>query len=312
MTTVLCGVLGTVAGEASARAEDSAEALIQKGIALRTNGNDYEALPLFQRAYELAPTPRASAQLGLVEQALGRWPEAEGHIGKALEARRDPWVDRNRKVLGQSLTTIRQHISFVDISGEPAGAEVTVNGRGVGRLPLAAPVRVGQGYIEVELAAPGYLPAKRTITASGAQAYQLFVKLERSKPVEPTTGAPPVAVATSSATQPAAEPAAPGRGLRIAGLAVGVAGLVAVGNGIRLSVRVHDLNSTVHEGDAAGEAEGRAASRDQWISYGIGAAALVGGGVLYYLGLQQAEAKGLSMAFSPLPGGAMGIAGVHF
>jgi hypothetical protein len=312
MSMIACGPLGALALVVTpAQGAESAEALIQKGIALRTNGHDFEALPLFQRAYELAPTPRANAQLGLVEQALGRWPDAEDHIGKALEARRDPWVERNRKLLGQSLETIRQHIGFIEVSGEPAGAEVTVNGRGAGRLPLAAPVRVGQGYVEVELSATAYLPAKRTINVTGAQAYQLFVKLEPQKALAPPP-APPVVAPQTIAARPS-EPASSGsgRGLRIGGLALGVAGAIAVGNGIRLSVRVHDLNGSIHEGDAAGEAAGRAASRGQWISYGVGAGALVAGGILYYLGLEQ-DPKGPTLALAPLPGGAMGTAGIHF
>jgi hypothetical protein len=315
VSMIACGPLGALAlVETPAQGAESAEALIQKGIVLRTNGHDFEALPLFQRAYELAPTPRANAQLGLVEQALGRWPDAEDHIGKALDARRDPWVERNRKLLGQSLATIRQHIGFIEISGEPAGAEVTVNGRSAGRLPLLAPVRVGQGYVEVELAATAYLPARRTINVTGAEAYQLFVKLE---PLEPkkalaAPAAPPVVTTqTTAARRPEPASSGSGRGLRFGGLALGVAGAMAVGNGIRLSVRVHDLNGTVHEGDAAGEAAGRAASRGQWISYAVGAGALVAGGILYYLGLAQ-EPKGPTLALAPLPGGAMGTAGIHF
>src|SRR5947208_347598 len=48
-----------------------AEALIREGVALRRAGSDVRALPLFQKAHEIAHTPRTAAQLGLVEFALG-------------------------------------------------------------------------------------------------------------------------------------------------------------------------------------------------------------------------------------------------
>jgi tetratricopeptide (TPR) repeat protein len=296
-------------GSAPAQAAESAEALIQRGIALRTRGNDFEALPLFQRAHELSPTPRASAQLGLVEQALGRWPEAETHVAKALEARRDSWVEKNRKVLTQSLETIRQQIAVIEISGEPRGAAVSINGRGLGQLPLPAPVRVGAGYIEIELSADSYLPAKRTMTVTGAKAYQLFVKLE--KPALAPSAPPPPVLVTPAQPPPAAPERSSGRGLRIAGLAVGAAGLLAIANGVRLSVRVADLNKSVMSNDPDGVADGKAAARDQWISYGIGAAALGGAGVLYYLGLTKDEESN-AVAIAPLPGGAMGTARWRF
>jgi len=305
---ILCAVMAL--DRSAAGAAESAEALIQKGVALRTSGNDYEALPLFQRAYELSPTPRATAQLGLVEQALGRWPEAETHLGKALEAH-DSWVEKNRKVLGQSLATIRQHLAAVEISGEPRGASVSVNGRAVGRLPLPAPVRVGEGYIEIELAADGHQPAKRTLTVAGAKAYQLFVKLEQQRASAPPPLPPPPVVVTKVPPQPPppAADASPGRGLRIAGIAVGAAGVLAVANGVRLSIKVRDLNQTVYADQPDKVAEGKSAARDQWISYGIGAAALAGGGILYYLGAREAET---TAAFVPLPGGGLALARRRF
>jgi hypothetical protein len=308
---ILVGTLETLAAGAWAGNVEKAEALIKKGVSLRMNGKDAEALPLFEQAHDLAPTPRTTAQLGLVEQALGHWLDAESHLQQALEARRDPWLEKNRKVLTQSLVAIQEHIAWVTVSGEPAGADVVINGQKVGRLPLAKPVPIGQGSIEVELSADSYVASRRTLTVVGAQSYQLFIKLEKQ------AAAPPAAIATapSISTTPAAAPteaSSPGRALRISGIALGAVALVAIANGVRLSLRVHDLNSSVHQSDANGVAEGKAASRDQRISYGVGAGALVGGGILYYLGVSAAETKQVSLAITPLRGGALGAAAVSF
>jgi hypothetical protein len=53
-------------------AEPAEDALIRQGIELRRRQEDAAAFPLFKRAYELRRSPRAAAQMGLDELALGR------------------------------------------------------------------------------------------------------------------------------------------------------------------------------------------------------------------------------------------------
>ena len=76
---------------APARAEAAAvEALIAKGNELRRAGTPGPALPYFQKAYELARTPRTTGQLGLAELAAGYPVEAEEHLAAALQSPSDP------------------------------------------------------------------------------------------------------------------------------------------------------------------------------------------------------------------------------
>src|SRR4051812_22766853 len=85
---------GTI-GTSTARAEDP-EALIREGVRLRRAQKDQEALEYFQKAYDTGKTPRAAAQLGLCEQALGMWVASEKHVYEALKAAKDSWVAKNR------------------------------------------------------------------------------------------------------------------------------------------------------------------------------------------------------------------------
>src|SRR6476646_8300950 len=79
---------------AEVRAADAAEveALIAKGNELRRAGTPGPALPYFQKAYELARTPRTTGQLGLAELAAGYPVEAEVHLTTALESPNDPSI----------------------------------------------------------------------------------------------------------------------------------------------------------------------------------------------------------------------------
>jgi len=177
----LAGALAIIltAGTAFAQAEE-AEALIRQGMALRKEGQDARAMPLLEKAYKLSRTPRTAAQLGLVQMALGYWVESEQHLNEALGDPDNSWVARNRAALDGARTRVRGMIGEVTITGQPPGAEVLVNGRSVGRLPLATSVRIGKGPVEVELRADGYASATRSLVLAGGGKEQVNLTLARA------------------------------------------------------------------------------------------------------------------------------------
>src|SRR5262245_38202257 len=89
--TLVVGVL-IVSGRALGAGSDAAEAAIKRGIELRKKGDDEQALREFTQAYQLSKSPRALAQMGVAEQALGRWVDAEVHVERALQASSDGWI----------------------------------------------------------------------------------------------------------------------------------------------------------------------------------------------------------------------------
>jgi hypothetical protein len=184
----------------AAHAEDP-DALIKHGVELRRAGRDQEALEQFRRANELAPSPRALAQIGLAEQALGRWPEAEDHVTQALASAQDAWIAKNRATLEKSLADIGEHLGSLDVLGDPPGAEVLVQGRVAGKLPLTRPLRVTAGSVALEVRAADYLPVTRTVTVAAGQLTRESVALPptprpggagaQGQPDQTPRGAPP-------------------------------------------------------------------------------------------------------------------------
>ena len=174
---VLVGFLlvASTAHAESAEVED----LIRQANELRRQKKDADAFPLLQKAHALGSTARTAAQLGLVEYNLGYWLDAEAHLVSSLAARLDPWVHQNRPVLEQTLARTRAAIGEIEVAGTPVGAEVFVNGRRVGQLPLAAPVRAGDGPATIEVRAPGHIPDKRSITVRGRLRQDVTVNLQR-------------------------------------------------------------------------------------------------------------------------------------
>lgn len=186
--------------------ESPAEALLSEGIALRRSGNNLAALPKFEEAYRLSPSPRTTAQLGLCLESLARWVESEKRLEEALTSN-DPWIEKNRAVLADALKTSRDNISYIEVLGEPAGAEVFMNGRRVGSLPLGTPIKHDGGSALIEIRAPGFVTASQTVQVAAHSRSEVFLKAlpDATKLVATKGSEPPdqsMDVTSSAANEP--------------------------------------------------------------------------------------------------------------
>jgi len=197
-------VLVTAIARPAAAGDDAsaADKLIHRGVELRRVHDDDGAQREFQKAYDLVHTPRAAGQLGLAEQALGRWEDAETHLSEAIRAAGDSWVAKNRAVLDQALVTIQAHLGRIEVIGGPEGAAVSLNGRAVGKLPLEQPIRVSAGQVDVEVHATGYLPVQRTVSIVGGQYQRVVIRLAKDETAEPKATIAPRVNATAPAPEP--------------------------------------------------------------------------------------------------------------
>jgi hypothetical protein len=172
--------LGLTAGAGAA----DPEALIRRGIELRRYGKDAEALQLFEQAQKLRGSPKALAQIGLAEQALGEWGAADRHLREAIQSAEDPWITKNRSTMEDALKAIRGHVGQLEVRGAPVGAEVRIDGRPIGVLPLPGPVSVTAGGLAIEVRAVGYFPIARASTVSvGALTRETFDLQSLSSPL---------------------------------------------------------------------------------------------------------------------------------
>jgi hypothetical protein len=131
-------------------------------------------------------------------------------------------------------------------------------------------------------------------------------------PVPPTVGgdhaampAPEVTTPVAAAAQPEGEstPAGEasqsardsGKGLRTLGIAAAAVGVLGVATGITFGALSHGIQGEVESDGRKGiydpdkDQRGRTYGTVQWVGYGIGAAALAGGTVLYVLGWKSAR-----------------------
>lgn len=129
-------------------------------------------------------------------------------------------------------------------------------------------------------------------------------------PTKPAVTVPPIE--QPQVVEPTRAPSTnPGSGQRIAGIVVGAGGLALLATGLYFGDRARSLSDEVSDACATScswavyaskDAAGIAAERNQWIFDGLGAAAIVAGGVLYVLGIQ--PSRSTQVAISPRVGGA--------
>ena len=127
--------------------------------------------------------------------------------------------------------------------------------------------------------------------------------------VRPAPVAPPITplVPAPSPEQPAGHA---GRGLRIGGLVSAGIGVAALGAGVYFGLRARKIDKEAagwEVFDADRYAEGEAAERNAIIAISAGGAAVVAGGVLYYLGHRRGKAERIRVAPLGAPG-AIGVA----
>jgi hypothetical protein len=100
-------------------------------------------------------------------------------------------------------------------------------------------------------------------------------------------------------------PPSPGRGLRTAAIVSGSVGAASVIAGAIFGLRARSLSNRVQDASSfnrSDDSAGQRAETLQWTFYGIGAGALVAGGILYYLGMQASQPAASTVSLGPVVG----------
>jgi hypothetical protein len=198
---LFCCVLSLVSSSPAVVAAD-AEELIRRGVELRRKEKDADALTLFQQAYEVSRAPKALAQIGLAEQALGKWGAADRHLRAALQAEGDAWVLKHRKAIEDAMQAIAAHVGRLEVRGSPAGAEVRVDGELIGKLPLPAAFAVTAGGVAIDVRAEGYVTIMRASTVPNGMLIRETFELQPVPQAMVAQASPPPTASVATTSRP--------------------------------------------------------------------------------------------------------------
>jgi hypothetical protein len=148
MSVVPLLLLATLAQASSvgtnAQDRTKAQGFLAEGATLYEHGDYLGALDRFNAAYGAYPSSKIWFNIGQTNRVLGRPLEAREAYQKFLDE--VPNASREDKADAQSwLEKLQTWLGHVNVVCETVGAEISVDGKPVGKAPLAAPVWVAPG-----------------------------------------------------------------------------------------------------------------------------------------------------------------------
>jgi len=274
---------------------ERARASFHDGVDLYKEGSFEAALAEFQKAYQISPSYRVLYNIAQVYLELHDYVNSFVNLkdyvrqgGDEIPASRRAQVDDlNRK--------LEKRIAYVEIVCTVNDADIRVDDISVGKSPLASPVLVNAGPRKISAVKSGYPVAARMITVAGGEWSK--VRMELTTPLEVETSnlatAPKATAAASKPAPPTLNEAEPrtssSRKWLIVGLSVAGGCAVATGiSGWQMFTAKSDFDSEVsktpYSKSVANSARSRAITYE-YLTYGLGAAALLSGGAALYLAL---------------------------
>jgi hypothetical protein len=142
----------------------------------------------FLAAWGIHPSHQIAGNLAECEAKLGRHADAAEHLRFALREM-PATVPAERRTRGEELLReLRPKVAEVSIRVSKPDAEVFVDGKSVGRSPLAMPLFVEPGNHAVEAKLAGAV-TKGTVSAKGGGAHEVALAFEEAAPPRSTAPA---------------------------------------------------------------------------------------------------------------------------
>src|SRR5262249_6737366 len=168
---------GQAAPSAAPKPRDQADQLFQQASDAYDAGRFQEAEAKLKQAWALKQTHDLAGNLGVVELKLGKFLEAAEHLTWALAHIPPTEPDQARKGFEKGLELARAEVGTLRLRVTVDGAEVSVNGRAVGKAPFAHEVFVTPGAVKLVARHDGYLDAERGLTVGKGEAREVNLTL---------------------------------------------------------------------------------------------------------------------------------------
>jgi len=255
---------------------------------------------------------------------VGRWDDAASEFEQAYALKNDPIFIYNMaqayRRKGETKRALELYKNFlIKAPNTPKRAEVEERiaalqdqieqadraSKGAAAAPVYPPAPAA------EMAPPpNAFPPPAAGTAPAAAPAPLPEPVPALAPVPaqlPAAISAPAPIYVQAPTAPPPPTSPPGRGLRVTGIVLGVAGVAVVGAGFFFSLETDDYNNTVQTSSTYQpnlDDRGKLYNTLQWVGYGVGGGLVATGAILYAIGASSAKSGAVAVAPTLLPGGA--------
>jgi tetratricopeptide (TPR) repeat protein len=220
-------------GQAMA-AEDPAEEAAMKhfarAIEMVDRGDFQGGLQAFEDAYAAKPHYAVWYNIAQAHISLGQPLEAIETLLRYLREGQDQIPPQERQQVEAQIKALEAFLGELEVTTEPSGALLTVDGREIGRTPLAEPIRLVAGTHKITAGLDGRPTVERTVSMEKERRYQLYLQL----PPQPLKVAAPRDISPAplgllakpaparSSLRPALPYVLAGAGVALGGAALGV------------------------------------------------------------------------------------------
>ena len=139
-----------------------------RGVELYDAEDYLGAAEAFKKAHALLQRPVILFNLGLSYDKLGRPVEAVETLEKVVSAP-GKLAKRHVATAKKTLAANAAKVATLLVTSNVAGSTIVVNGREIGKAPLAKPVRVKAGKVLTRSFAAQHMPAYQTVQAAPGQ-----------------------------------------------------------------------------------------------------------------------------------------------
>jgi len=286
-----------------------AQGLLREGSELYKTGDYAHALGRFNSAYAAYPSPKLLFNIGQANRDLGRSVEALDAFEKFLTSVPDA-LPSTRAEAQSATDELKKNLGQLRIECETPGAEISVDGKGVGATPLPGLIWTIPGRHQVTAIHSGAAPAIESVDSAAGETRMVTMRLTvLAAPTSPVAPAPVVEVQTTPVQAPATSRGW-WLGRKWAWIAAGSAVLVAGGAttfGLLTRSRYDELSKSCGNASVAhpgcSESDISSLSTRQTTAnllWGAAGVAAVAAGVLFYV-----ESRSVTVA--PMAGKTVGM-----
>jgi tetratricopeptide (TPR) repeat protein len=255
-------------------AKERARAAYARGQELYKTGKYEEAEAAYREAFVAVPNPVMLLGVAESQKKLGRASDAVATLQTYLEMRPEA---TNREEVERKISDIRASPATVVVASDPPGASVVVDGAGTGKV-TPTEIDMTAGGHSVRLSLPGYAPFTQMLTVQSGTRHELRLALRASSQEVPlpSSGADVHEISTAPSEKENH------KGANTAPWIVTGIGVLALGSGAVLGAAAIGEKSDFDKKPTKATAyRGKRLTLLADVAFGVGAAALITGVVLF-------------------------------
>lgn len=163
----------------------------ERGVELYKEGSFDAALVEFERAYEAVPDYRVLYNLAQVQMQRGEYVGAIDLFERYLREGGENVPDARKTEVQQDLAKCNGRVAKLWVESNVTGAELYVNEKPAGVLPLQQPVVINSGVCQVRLVKPGFESRSHQLKVAGGEQPRLSLPLTAIASNAANTASPP-------------------------------------------------------------------------------------------------------------------------